>query len=81
LQSGLILGAVGIAWHLVPLWVVHWAPAAAPRSLAGFRIAGRRGLVQLAVGLGLVGLAIWGALPIIMPVFTSSIRTRTLFAS
>ena len=139
LQSGVILGAVGVAWHLVPLLVLHRPPAwiawwclyavafrilivwlfnntggsvfavalfhatlnlsfflfpvngshfdmrlgglvmacAAAmvtvlwgsRTLARYKTAGRRWPVWTALGLGILGLAISGALSIIMPVF------------
>ena len=138
-QSSLILGAVAIAWHLVPLLALHRAPAwiawwclyavaarilivwlfnntggsvfavalfhatlnlsfmlfpvngshfdmrlgglvmacvAAmvvvlwgPRTLARYKTAGRRWPVRMAVGLGILALAIAGAVPIIVPVF------------
>ncbi len=140
LQSGLILGVVGVAWHLVPLlvimdrapaWIAWWclyavafrvlivwlfnnthgsvfavalfhatlnfsfmlfpvngshfdmrlggivmAIAAAiviacwgPRTLARPRTVGRRWLVRMTVGLGILGLASAGALQIIAPIF------------
>ncbi len=145
LQSGLILGAVSVAWHLVPLLVLHRAPAwiawwclyavaarvlivwlfnntgssvfavalfhatlnlsfvlfpvngshfdmrlggivmacaAAmvialwgPRTLAGFKTTGRRWPVRLAAGLGTLGLALWGALLILTPVFRFPLPT------
>ena len=139
LRAGLILGAVAVAWHLVPLLVLHRTPAwiawwciyalaarvlivwlfnttggsvfavalfhatlnlsfmlfpvngshfdmrlgglvmagaAAtvvvfwgPRTLARFRIVSRWWLVRMAVGLGVLVLAILGALAFVIPVF------------
>ena len=140
LQSGLILGAVGVAWHLVPLLVImHRAPAwiawwcvyavafrilvvwlynntggsvlaaalfhatlnlsfilfpvkgshfdmrlgglvmafaaamvvlfCGPETLARYRAIGRGWLVRIALVVGILGLAIAGALSIAMPVF------------
>jgi len=49
--------------------VVCWGP----RILAGFKLAGRAGRVRLAVALGILGLAIWGALHVVRPCSDSRI--------
>ena len=58
------LAGLGLACVAVTVTVL-WGP----KTLARTKTAGQRWPMRIAVGLGILGLAIWGALAIVMPVF------------